>query len=154
LLLNTSSPKELSEKAVSAHLEPEQTPEILVNLQSVTFTNKLFPTENNEKVIEFPNKEIRDQLVLQGAIDFWLAGVEYNQSDRFNFIASNGLRTDQKSSYDKNEILFPETIKQTRKVELFCYGKSYLQGFKFFDGDDTLICEVGKTLSNKREFSI
>ncbi len=41
--------------------------------------------------------------------------------------------------------MFPETIKQTRKVEVFCAGTSYLVGFRFFDSKSSLICQVGKT---------
>ena len=41
------------------------------------------------------------------------------------------------------DYMMPETCKQTRKVEVY-WSKSYLQGFKFFDSNDTLIFEVGK----------
>ena len=41
--------------------------------------------------------------------------------------------------------MMPETIKQTRKVEVYCYDTSNLEGFKFFDGNNTLLFEVGNT---------
>ena len=41
------------------------------------------------------------------------------------------------------EYMMPETIKQTRKVVVYCFEKSFLTGFKFFNGNNTLIFEVG-----------
>ncbi len=43
------------------------------------------------------------------------------------------------------DYMMPETCKQTRKVEVYCYGTSYLEGFKFFDINNTLLFEVGIT---------
>ena len=42
------------------------------------------------------------------------------------------------------DFMFPETIKQTRRVEVYCSGTSYVIGFKFFDCNNTVIFEVGK----------
>ena len=41
--------------------------------------------------------------------------------------------------------MMPETCKQTREVEVYCDGTYYVWGFKFFDGDNTLLFEVGET---------
>ncbi len=46
----------------------------------------------------------------------------------------------------------PETIKQTRKVEVY-YCVNILYRFKFFDGNNTLIFEVGYTERKTTEFS-
>ena len=43
------------------------------------------------------------------------------------------------------DFMMPETIKQTRKVEVYCYNTICLYGFKFFDGNNTLLFEVGNT---------
>ena len=39
--------------------------------------------------------------------------------------------------------MMPDTIKQTRKVEIYTNSSSFLYGFKFFDGNNTLLFEVG-----------
>jgi hypothetical protein len=39
------------------------------------------------------------------------------------------------------DFIMPETIKQTRKVEIYC--SSTADGFKFFDDKNTLLFEVG-----------
>ncbi len=39
----------------------------------------------------------------------------------------------------------PETCKQTRKVEVYCYDTTYVAGFKFFDVDNELLFRVGAT---------
>ena len=43
------------------------------------------------------------------------------------------------------DYMMPDTIKQTRKVEIYTYNSSHLWGFKFFDGNNTLLFEVGCT---------
>ena len=43
------------------------------------------------------------------------------------------------------DYMMPDTIKQTRKVEIYTYNSSHLWGFKFFDGNNTLLFEVGDT---------
>ncbi len=43
------------------------------------------------------------------------------------------------------DFMMPETCKQTRKVEVYCNGTSYVWGFKFFDINNTLLFEVGNT---------
>ncbi len=83
------------------------------------------------------------ELIKQGAEDFYLAGVENSGGNgcRYNFIASNGKRTEQKSDQAMKDFMMPETIKQTRKVEVYC--NACLQGFKFFDEKDNLLFGVG-----------
>jgi len=51
------------------------------------------------------------------------------------------------------DIIFPKTIKSTRKVEI-TYGNNWLTGFKFFDIKNTLIYEVGDTTKKKKEILI
>ena len=41
------------------------------------------------------------------------------------------------------DYMMPDTIKQTRKVEIYTHTSLYLNGFKFFDGNNTLLFEVG-----------
>ncbi len=43
----------------------------------------------------------------------------------------------------------PETCKQTRKVLVCCNGTNNLEGFKFFDINNTLLFEVGDTSGTK-----
>jgi hypothetical protein len=43
------------------------------------------------------------------------------------------------------DFMMPETCKQTRKVEVYCYFTHCLWGFKFFDINNTELFEVGDT---------
>jgi hypothetical protein len=91
---------------------------------------------------------MRTDLAKKGCKDFFLAGFSNNESGkgcRFNFIANNGQRTEQKIDSLMQDFMMPETCKQTRKVEVYCYGTSHLRGFKFFDINNTLLFEVGDT---------
>ena len=89
---------------------------------------------------------MRAQLSKEGTKEYYLAGFENNggKSCRFNFIANNGQRTEQKSDYPMQDFMMPETCKQTRKVEVYC-NCIHLCGFKFFDINNTLLFEVGLT---------
>ena len=51
-----------------------------IDLNQIRFTEKVAPTDNQNKVIEMPNLSMRDELVKQGTEDFWLAGFE-NDAD-------------------------------------------------------------------------
>ena len=90
---------------------------------------------------------MRAQLSKEGTKEYYLAGFENNtgEGNRFNFIANNGQRTEQKSDHPMQDYMMPETCKQTRKVEVYCCGTVYLEGFKFFDINNTLLFEVGYT---------
>jgi hypothetical protein len=44
-----------------------------------------------------------------------------------------------------HDLMMPETIKYTRKVEFLIYC-NVVAGFKFYDGNNTLIFEVGGAL--------
>ena len=68
-------------------------PVLGLDFNNVRFTDNIIPT-NNQEIIEFPNNVMRGQLKLR-AEDFWLSGVENNNGGcRFNFIGSNGKRTE------------------------------------------------------------
>ena len=45
------------------------------------------------------------------------------------------------------DYMMPATYVQTRKVELYCHGAIHLWGFKFFNGDNTLLFKIGNTSS-------
>ncbi len=93
---------------------------------------------------------MRTDLAKKGTKDFFLAGFSNNggKSSRYNFIASDGQRTEQKSDYAMQDFMMPETCKQTRKVEVYCNGNDYVWGFKFFDINNTLLFQVGCTNGN------
>ncbi len=65
---------------------------------------------------------MREELIKQTIVDFWLAGVENNgwKSIRYNFIGRNCKRTELKSDKPMKDYMISETIKQTRKVEVYC----------------------------------
>ncbi len=88
-----------------------------IDLKNIRFTDIVCPANNQNQVVEFPAKNLRDDLVKQKTQDFWLAKVEYNDY-RFNFIANDGKRTEQKNDYPIKikEYIMPERVKQTRKV--------------------------------------
>ncbi len=95
---------------------------------------------------------MRTDLAKKGTKDFFLAGFSNDDGGeglRFNFIANDGQRTEQKSDCPMQDFMMPETCKQTRKVEVYCYGTNYLEGFKFFDINNTLFFEVGDTSGTK-----
>lgn len=77
----------------------------------------------------------------QGIEDFYLVGVSNGSDFRFNFIASNGTRSEQKSDSVMQDYMMPETCRLTRKVEIYYSG--YLTGLKFFDENDLLLFQVG-----------
>ena len=89
LLGNNPVPKEAIDQL------PVKKPVPGLDLDNVRFTEKLCPTNSQAQEIEFPNNLMMGQLK-QASEDFWLAGVEYNGnfSERFNFIGSNGKRTE------------------------------------------------------------
>ncbi len=90
---------------------------------------------------------MRTDLAKKGTKDFFLAGFSNDggKGVRYNFISSDGQRTEQKSDQPMQDFMMPETCKQTRKVEVYCYGTTHLSGFKFFDINNTLLFEVGYT---------
>ncbi len=91
---------------------------------------------------------MRTDLAKKGSKDFFLAGFSNGGGCRYNFIASDGQRTEQKSDQPVQDFMMPETCKQTRKVEVYCYGTIHLEGFKFFDINNTLLFEVGNSYSS------
>ncbi len=88
---------------------------------------------------------MRTDLAKKGSKDFFLAGFSSGGGCRYNFIASDGQRTEQKSDQPMQDFMMPETCKQTRKVEVYCDGTYLVCGFKFFDINNTLLFEVGYT---------
>ncbi len=92
--------------------------------------------------IELPNKAMRTDLAKKGTKDFFLAGFSNSSGgdgNRYNFIASNGQRTEQKSDCAMQDFMMLDKCKQTRKVEVYCYDTDHLRGFKFFDINNTLL---------------
>ena len=68
-----------------------------LDFDTVRFTDKVCLTNNQDQEIEFPNSVMMCQLIMKGSKDFWLSGVENGGSNpncRFNFIGSNGKRTE------------------------------------------------------------
>ena len=121
-----------------------------LDFENVAFTIKLCPTDNQNSGIEFPDKAMRALLTKQGTKDFFLAGFSNDRGGsncRFNFIANNGQRTEQKSDFPMQDFMMPETCKQTRKVEVYCYGTNHVYGFKFFDINNTLLFDVGDAVN-------
>lgn len=53
-------------------------------------------------MIEFPKKRLRNQLMLYGAADFWLTGIDCNKQGKgecFNFYLSNNHKSEQRQGY-------------------------------------------------------
>ncbi len=62
-------------------------------MENVRFTAKVIPTNNKNQEIQLPSNVMLAELIKQAAEDFYLAGVENDGGERYNFIASNGKRT-------------------------------------------------------------
>ena len=89
-------------------------PDPTLNLNNIRFTAKVVPTNNQSKEFEYPNQAMRDELVKLGTKDFWLSGFENNAEGKggyFNFVFSNGKRTEQKDNQPVKDFMMPETIK-------------------------------------------
>lgn len=92
------------------------------DFEYVKFTDKICLTNNNSYVVEFPNWAFRKQLSKSGPKDFWLSGFECNlegKGCRFNFICSDGKRTEQNSGEPMKDCMMPEVCKHARKVEVY-----------------------------------
>ncbi len=84
-----------------------------------------------------------------------LAGFENNAGkSEFNFILSNGMRTAQKSHATMQVYMMPESYREVRKVEIYCWQGIHLDGFKFFDSSNNLIFRVGRTKGQKTKVII
>ena len=74
--------------------------------------------------------------------DLCLSAVEYNKRDKeFNFILSNGARTESDSFEKMTHYRFEERI---CRVLIFYHYSGQLDGFKFLNDEGKVILEVGE----------
>ena len=110
---------------------------IKVDLNKIRFTEKVCPTNNSLSAIEFPSKILRDEYLKVGIEDLWLAGFENDNNGkgngRFNFILSDGKRTQQQSDADMTDHMMNAKGKLVKKIQIFISATNRVNGFKFFD---------------------
>jgi hypothetical protein len=131
-------------------------PRTRINWSQVVLSQTVLPTNNNRQVIELPSKAQREALIASGIHDLWLYAFENNNGGTaFNFVLSNGMKTNQKDP-NTNYTLFnmhEDTHKKTRKVQIYTNGLNVC-GFKFFDKNSVQLFRVGYFRNEFEEVAI
>ena len=113
----------------------------------IRFTEIVCPTGGEQPKVEFPEKSLRNALYRKG-IDLWLMGIENNIDSsvkwNFNFILSNGMRTEYKVGKLHDYMMPPDLCRQTRKVQVDVpYGLGCVTSFIFYDCNNLALFSIG-----------
>lgn len=88
---------------------------------------------------------MRDDYIHEARDDLWLSGFENSdgKSCFYNFILSNGDRTEQASALTMKDHMIPDG-KSVKKVQIFCNNVLNIEGFQFFDRDGNVVFKIGR----------
>ena len=111
-------------------------------LPKIRLSGLVCPDHTSTNVLEFPTKEKIKAYVKNGLLPH-LAGIEDGKCSLFNFILSNGdksNKTDQGVHY-KARMMPQDAYRKIRTANIYYWKK--IEGFKFFDKRGKLIFKTG-----------